>query len=67
MNAVVRRSPNSCRELNPGRPTLSLVTILTELPRLVSLTHQVLKVCFSTAGEERNLYVCVAEHIFKEK
>jgi len=37
LDAVVKRkNPRPCRQLNPGRPTRSSVTILTEL--LVPLT-----------------------------
>jgi len=38
LDAVAKRE-SPCRESNPGRPARGLVTILTELPRLVhSLT-----------------------------
>jgi hypothetical protein len=32
-----------CWELNPGRPAHSLVTLLTELPRLLIMKHTILK------------------------
>jgi hypothetical protein len=36
LDAVMKRkNPCSCREYNSSRPTRSLVTILTELPRLL--------------------------------
>jgi hypothetical protein len=37
LNAVVvkRKSPNPCREWNPGRPARNLVTVPTELSRLL--------------------------------
>jgi hypothetical protein len=36
LDAVARRkNPRPCREPNPGRPTHSLVTVLTELPQLI--------------------------------
>jgi hypothetical protein len=33
---VKRKYPSACRESNRGRPVRSLVTILTELPRLTA-------------------------------
>jgi hypothetical protein len=37
MDAVVKsKIPCSCQESNPGRPDRSLVTILTELSRLMT-------------------------------
>jgi hypothetical protein len=38
LGAVAKREKSpiiACRELNPGRPARSLISILTELPRLL--------------------------------
>jgi hypothetical protein len=39
LDVVTKRSPSLCWEWKPGRPSHSLVTILTELPRLLRIVR----------------------------
>jgi hypothetical protein len=50
LNAVAKRKNSiiaPCRELNPGLPARSLVTIVTELPRLLFHFNPVVQIAIS--------------------
>jgi hypothetical protein len=47
---VKRKIPGPCRELNPGHPACSLVTILTELFQLLKTYKKLIKMSFNIAS-----------------